>query len=186
MDLFPPAGFSGWTRIAIPPTNPLRPATQWKLDEANRIVLCEGDGGHEMLRYDRELKDFLLHVEWRFTKIDGEKRYNSGIFIRNNADGTIWHQAQAGLSGGFLFGNSPVNGVPQRFNLSKQMTENRVRPAGEWNTYEIRCEGKKITLSVNGAVTSEFDRCEVPRGYIALEAEGYAVSFRNLRLRVLP
>jgi hypothetical protein len=48
--------------------------------------------------------------------------------------------------------------------------------------YEIRCEGKKITLSVNGAVTSEFTQCEVPRGYIGLEAEGYRIEFRNLKL----
>jgi len=36
----------------------------------------------------------------------------------------------------------------------KEMKENRIKPAGEWNHYEIRVQGDKITLSVNGAAVS--------------------------------
>ena len=137
-------------------------------------------------RLFREERDFLLHVEWRFTKLDNETRYNSGVFVRNSLDGKIWHQAQAGLAGGWLFGVTPVNGAPQRINLRPEMKENRVKPAGEWNVYDIRCQGKTISLTVNGAVTSEFTACEVPKGYIGLEAEGYRIEFRNLKLTVSP
>jgi hypothetical protein len=180
--LMPDAAFHGWTRLAIPPEAALDPVSQWKVDAANGLIVCEGNRGHEWLRYDRELTDFVLYVEWRFTPVEGGKGYNSGIFVRNSADGRIWHQAQTGAGGGYLFGNTLVNGVPQRINLRPEMKENRVQAPGEWNVYEIRCEGKKITLSVNGAVTSEFTQCEVPRGYIGLEAEGYRIEFRNLKL----
>ena len=74
-DLFPDAQFSQWTRIAIPPTGKLDPVTQWKIDAANKVLVCEGDRGHEMLRYNRELADFVLQVEWRFTRKEGEPRY---------------------------------------------------------------------------------------------------------------
>ena len=37
------------------------------------------------------------------------------------------------------------------FNLQKEMREQRVKPAGEWNTYEITCKGRNVTLWVNGA-----------------------------------
>ena len=39
---------------------------------------------------------------------------------------------------------------------------------------------------MNGAVVSEFDECEVRKGYVGLEAEGYRIEFRNLKLKVLP
>ena len=106
------------------------------------MLLCEGDkSGHEMLRHNTELGDHVLHVEWRFVKLEGEPAYNSGIYVRTSADGAIWHQAQTGPTGGFLFGNTLVNGAPQRVNLRDAMTENRVKPAGEWNTYEITAKG---------------------------------------------
>ena len=74
----------------------------------------------------------------------------------------------------------------QRVNLREKMAENRVKPAGEWNTYEIRAVGRTLTLWVNGAVTSEFSECEVSRGHIGLEAEGYRIEFRNMTLKRLP
>lgn len=158
----------------------------WKLDAAGPILVCEGDkAGHEWLRYAHELGDFVAHVEFRFPPVEGEKRYNSGVFVRTSADGRIWHQAQATLEGGYLFGRTLVRGAEQMVNLRAKMTENRVRPAGEWNVYEVRAEGGRIVLWVNGAVVSEFTECEVPRGYFGLEAEGYRVEFRNVRLKRL-
>jgi hypothetical protein len=65
------------------------------------------------------------------------------------------------------------------------MKENRVKPAGEWNRYEIRAVGDTITLSVNGAVTSTMTGVALRKGYIGLEAEGFEIAFRNLRIRPL-
>lgn len=183
-NIMPNASFKGWTRISIPPDKPVDSQTQWKVDKARKLLICEGNRGHEWLRWDRELADFILHVEWRFPVIEGGKGYNSGVFVRNDEKGVIWHQAQAGdAGGGWLFGMTPVNGAPQRFNLRQEIKENRVKPAGEWNTYDIRCEGQKISLTVNGAVMSEYTQCGNPKGYIGLEAEGYRIEFRNLRVK---
>jgi hypothetical protein len=159
----------------------------WKLDPAGKILLCEGDRvGHEWLRYAPELSDFILHAEYRFAPVPGETRYNAGVFVRTGADGKVWHQAQATLEGGYLFGNTTVSGTMQMVNLREKMSENRVKPAGEWNVYEIRAVGKHITLWVNGAVVNEFPDCEVTRGFLGLEAEGYRVEFRNVQLKRLP
>ena len=185
-DIFPDEKFSEWTRISIPPGKPVSEPSQWKIDRAAGTVVCEGNGGHDMLRYNTEFADFVMHVEWKYIKVaDEQARYNSGIFVRNDADGTIWHQAQAGQAGGYIFGNTLVNGKQERINLRPQMTENRVKPVGEWNTYEITCKGKKISLSVNGKTVSEFDSCDVPKGYVALEAEGFRIEFRNIRVKQL-
>ncbi len=187
MDLFPDAGFTGWTRLPIPPTGKLTGVPQWKVDTAKRLIICEGNGGHDWMRLDREFADFDRHVEWRFTpRTGGETKYNSGIFVRNSADGSVWHQAQTGGgNGGYIFGSTLVGGAPTRINLKEKARTGLEKPAGEWNVYDIRCQGRTITLKVNGRVATGFAACEVPKGYIGLEAEGYRIEFRNLRVKEL-
>src|SRR5262249_18780604 len=98
----------------------------------------------------------------------------------------IWHQAQCGdSSGGYLFGETSANYALQRFSLRKEMTEQRVKPSGEWNTYEITCKGRNVTLWVNGAITTGWRGGQVPRGYIGLEAEGWRIEFRNVKVKLL-
>ncbi len=128
----------------------------------------------------------VFHVEFRYTPVTtGAKNYNSGIYTRNSADATIWHQAQAGHgSGGFLFGETGVApGTPlTRFNLSKE-AEKREKPAGEWNTFELGCRANIIWLWVNGRLTCQFSKCGNLAGHVGLEAEGYRIEFRNVKLK---
>ncbi len=188
IDLLADSSLKHWTRVPVPPTAALTTLSPWRVDTTSRTLICEGDkAGHEWLRYDKEFGDFVFQVEWRFTKLEGNRKYNSGIYVRNNADGTIWHQAQIGsASGGYLFGDTLVQGVTQRINLSPQVMERRVKEAGEWNLFEIRAEGPNLVLHVNGATTSEFSACEVAKGYVGLEAEGYRIEFRSVKLKELP
>jgi hypothetical protein len=185
-DILPDESLKGWTRIPIPPTDGLKPKLQWRVDTAQHALICAGDGGHEWLRFDQPLTDYLLQVDWRFTpRAPDEKRYNSGIGVRLSRYGELWVQAQTGLTGGYLFGANFADGAIKSFNLSKEMTANRVRPAGEWNHYEIRVRGDRITLSVNGEVVNELSGVGLRTGYIGLEAEGFEITFKNLRLQPL-
>jgi hypothetical protein len=186
IDLMPGPDLSGWTRIPIPAVPAGDPKLQWRVDPAQHTLICKGDGAHEWLRYDKEFGDFILQVEWRFTPREPDyKKYNSGIGVRMSKFGEIWFQAQTGLAGGWLFGDNIVNGVLSRFNLMKEMKENRVKQAGEWNLYEIRADGDKLTLSVNGGVTSQVTGCILRKGYIGLEGEYHEITFRNLKLKQL-
>ncbi len=191
VDLLAGKDLKDWMRVPLGavgqlPAGKATDSSPWKMDAAGGMLVCEGDkAGHEMLRYATELTDFVLHAEWRFTKLEGYKPYNSGVFVRTSADGAQWFQAQTGPGGGYLFGVVPAGGATGRVNLRNKMVENRVKPAGEWNTYEIRAAGKTLTLWVNGAIVNEYDACEVPRGYVGLEAEGYRIEFRNLKLKQL-
>ncbi len=189
VDLLADPTLKNWTRVPLQPVGQL-PAgkaddpSPWKMDASAQTLVCEGDkAGHEMLRHTTEVGDFVLHAEFKFTKLEGEKPYNSGVFVRTSADGTTWFQAQTGPAGGYLFGTVPVNGKPGRVSLRDQMIENRVKPAGEWNVYEIRAVGPTVTLWVNGAVVNEYKQSEVLRGYVGLEAEGYRIEFRNVKIK---
>ena len=64
-------------------------------------------------------------------------------------------------------------------------TQRLVRPAGEWNQYAIRAVDGEVTLWVNGVKVTRGFKCEPSSGYIALEAEGAPVEFRNIRFREL-
>ena len=67
-----------------------------------------------------------------------------------------------------------------------------VKP-GDWNAYEVRAEGPKITLKVNGATTAEYTEPEPPEtiartGIIAVQVhsgKALEVRFRNLRIKAL-
>jgi hypothetical protein len=186
INMFPADYQSQWTRVAIPPDHPVSNGAQWHIDASRKTIVCDGNGGHEWLRFNHELHNFTFHVKWRFTPVTtGTPKYNSGIFFRNNEDGSIWHQAQTSLGGGYVFGLTPVDGKPQRFNLQKQMKENRVKPAGQWNVYDIRCEGDTCTLAVNGEVVNTL-KTGVDKGYVGLESEGYQITFKDFKLRQLP
>jgi len=94
-DILPPADLHGWTRIPIPPVDGLKPKLQWRVDADRHVLICSGDGGHEWLRYDQELGDFIFQVDWRFTpRGPDERRYNSGVGIRLSKYGEIWYQAK--------------------------------------------------------------------------------------------
>jgi hypothetical protein len=181
---FPADAEAQWTRIAIPPTHPVSASTQWHIDAAKRQILCDGNAGHEWLRFNKELGNFSFHVKWRFTPVAGPPKYNSGVFFRNSEDGTIWYQAQTSLAGGYIFGMTPVDGKLTRFSEQKNMTENRVKPAGAWNAYDIRCVGDTCTLAVNGAVVNTIHNV-VAKGYIGLEAEGYRIEFKDFKIKEL-
>jgi hypothetical protein len=189
VDLLAGAGpeLKGWTRGPIPPNGKLREKTQWTLSADGKTLTCEGDGGHEWLRWDKEQGDFHYHVEWKFTPVtSGKKAYNSGVYVRNSGDGRVWHQAQVGPGpSAWLFGETFADGSLKRVDFSKQTLDKRVRPAGEWNFFELTCRGKEVTLWVNGEVVNAWNDCEVARGYVGLEAEGYRIEFRNVKLKPL-
>lgn len=177
-----------WKRVPIPSTATLNAENQWRYDKNLGVLICTGDKGHEMLRSDREYKDFILHVEWRFSRAEGKEqpRYNSGVMVRSSADGEYFVQAQVGNGPNvWLFADYPVNGKKERVNLRDQMTAQRVRPAGEWNTYEMTVNGPSVSLWVNGATIGSFDKVPVDRGYIGLEAEGFYIEFGNVKIKEL-
>jgi hypothetical protein len=186
VDILPPADLKAWYRVPVPPTGQLG-RDQWHVDGEKKVLICDGDGGHDMLLFKQEIGDAIFHFEFCYTKIEGKTGYNSGAYVRNSTNGAIWHQAQFGdAKDGFLFGQTlGPEGQKKSFNLSKQVTDMRVKPAGEWNTLEVTARGKVLTLWVNGAVTCQFENCGSEKGYLGLEGEGYRIEFRNLKVKAL-
>ena len=122
-----------------------RPATS----SARATAATSGSAGTSRARRLHLPRRVAVHA------VPGKKGYNSGIYARNSADARIWHQAQTGdASGGYLFGETDVNGEAQADQPREAVRDSRVKPAGEWKTFEIACKGQDMTLWVNGAVTN--------------------------------
>ena len=184
IDLLKDKDLKDWKRVPIPPGGKLNKRDCWKYDADSKTLNCDGVGIHEMLLFDKEFADGIFHVEWRFKKIDGKKGYNSGVYVRNSADGAIWHQAQVGSKNvGYIFGQTIIDGKKTGIPGNKLKVPQRGKEEGEWNTYEITCKGPNITLWVNGAVTAEWKTCQVPKGYFGLEAEGWYIEFKNIKFK---
>jgi hypothetical protein len=200
IDITPDPKLTGWTRVAPISTAGVKSAVDprlqvWRMSIRTGILDCRGDlppasgggkgGSHEMLRYEKELGDFTFHVEWRFTD-PHRAGWNAGVYARVNEKANVWHQAQVGGgSGGYWFGDTPdATGKIVRRKVDSM--EQRVRPAGLWNTYELTAQGDRLTLWVNGAITSELSGLQVRRGHVGLEAELHHIEFRNLMLKELP
>jgi hypothetical protein len=180
-------GLKDWKRVSIPPKSKLKDGNPWSYDDKTGTILCHGPGYHEMLLYNKKLADGVFHVEWRFKKIEDKKGYNSGVYARNSEDGAIWHQAQVGSKNvGHIFGDTPIeDGKRKRISTPKLKGEQRGKEAGEWNTYEITCQGKTMSLWVNGAVTTIWDACPVADGYFGMEAEGWVIEFKSVKFKPL-
>jgi hypothetical protein len=191
VDVFPGKDFKGWKRMPLDQVSPLATKAVWKHSEDGKILFCDGTGGvKELLLNDEERADGIFHVEWRWGKDQGEKpTYNGGIYLRSSEEGKTWIQAQVARGPkppvvGDLIGMLLEDGKPKRTDLA-QKGPGREAPVGEWNTYEITCKGKTVSLWVNGAVTCVWEDFPIAKGRLGLQAEFAAYEFRSLKWKKL-
>src|SRR5262245_56296766 len=60
-DILPGPELQGWSRVPVPPTGKLG-REQWHVDAASKVLICDGDGGHDMLLWNTELGDSIFHL----------------------------------------------------------------------------------------------------------------------------
>ena len=58
-------------------------------------------------------------------------------------------------------------------------------PLGEWTKMDVICEGKRITIKVNGTTVNECYDVFPAAGKILLQSEGFEIFFRNVELHPL-
>jgi len=148
---------------------------------------------NEFLATDREYENFELRVEFR---MDCTRGCNAGVQFRSQRvpDHHEVSGYQADIAPGIhgaLYDESRRNkmlAVPP-----KEVQEKAMALAREgWNEYVIRCEGRRIRLSINGVETIDYTEADeqIPqRGMIALQIHGGlvgAIRYRNIRIEELP
>ena len=171
------------------------------------LLVCTG---HPIgvMRSEKQYENFILHIEWRHMEPGG----NSGVFAWS--EGTVpegkrlpkgmeiqmleldWPKLHKKPDGtlppiayvhGELFGANGLKTVPDnpRGSRSKSI-ENRCKPKGEWNVYDVVCVDGTVKLSVNGKFVNGVSKASVKKGYLCLESEGAEIHFRNIQIMELP
>jgi hypothetical protein len=59
------------------------------------------------------------------------------------------------------------------------------KAAGKWNTVEIRADGTRLTVTVNGVKTAETTNNKYASGPVGLQYAAGTVRFRNVKIRTL-
>lgn len=153
-----------------------------------------------MLRTDQQYENFILEMEWKHIKPGG----NAGLFVHGDpltAPGTPFargievqildgRNSDTYTSHGDVFAIHGATMTPDRPHPKGWArclpSEQRCKPAGEWNHYRVESRDGTIKLSVNGKEVSGGTKCNPRRGYLCLEAEGSECHFRNIKIKELP
>ena len=163
------------------------------------------DGGN--LYTEKEYANFAFRFEFRLTE-----NANNGIGIRAPLEGDA---AYVGMEIQVLddSGSKYTKLQPGQYHGSIYQVVPAKRgfqkPVGEWNTEEIRADGRRITVTLNGTVIVDANLDDVTddavlkahrdltkpegsrgiantKGHIGFLGHGAHVEFRNMRIRVLP
>ena len=130
-----------------------------------------------------------------------EGQANSGFMFRAYAEpGKVFgYQSEVdgdpkrGWSGGFYDEGrrqwfiSPIKGDKASEEAFKKRAGDTFK-RDEWNTYRITCKGNKITIEVNGVVTTDAEDGMDASGVIGIQhhgEKGQTYRFRNLRIKEL-
>jgi hypothetical protein len=165
----------------------------WRVEDGAIVGgSMQGNARNEFLTSKKSYENFVLRLEYKLTGTEGF--VNGGVQIRsvripkppNEMKG---YQADIGANySGSLYDESRRNKI-----LAKADPEliKRVEKVGDWNRYEIRCEGPRVRLALNGEQTvdyTETDGTLDQKGLIGLQIHGGCkaeIRFRNITLEEL-
>jgi hypothetical protein len=196
-DLFNGKNLAGWVNVNTAPET-------WRV--RNKVLVCSGKP-HGVLCTAREYENFLLHIEWMHTEPGG----NSGVFAWSSAKPNPATRLPDGVEiqmleldwvklnsrqgrvpplayvHGELFGVNGVKVIPDHPRGERSMSvENRCKPRGEWNVYDVVAVDGVLKLAVNGRFVNGIRDATRKRGYLCLESEGAEIHFRNIKILELP
>lgn len=149
---------------------------------------------NEFLTSAKTYTNFVLRLKFKLTGTSGF--INAGVQFRsqratNPPNEMIGYQADLGDPSywGSLYDESRRNKTLAASNLTELA---KVLRRDVWNDYEIRCEGKRIRLVINGLQTVDYTEPDaaIPQtGLIGLQIHGGAVaevSYKDITVEELP
>lgn len=138
------------------------------------------------LATEKTYRNFVLDLEFKFVP-EG----NSGVFLRV---GDLADHVTSGFEIQILDthelekpGHHDGGGIIR----TAAPFENRVKPAGEWNRYQIVLIDSTLVVYLNGGLIQALDLSKSAvadrpmRGHISLQDEAKVVSYRNIRIKEL-
>ncbi|MFJ7330767.1 ThuA domain-containing protein [Streptomyces cyaneofuscatus] len=175
--LFGSSGTTGWKQ-----------AGPGSFTHANATLTSQGGLGLYWYQA-KEYTSYSLKLDWRQSGDD-----NSGVFVGFPASDDPWSAVNNGYEIQIDATDTPdrTTGAVYGFKSADLAARDAaLNPPGEWNTYEIRVEGERLQLFLNGRKINDFTNTDPVRslqqGHIGLQnhGDGDDVSFRNIRIKEL-
>ncbi|MES5819017.1 ThuA domain-containing protein [Streptomyces sp. RG80] len=148
-------------------------------------------GGMGMLWYAGSgFGAYSLKLDWRMAGDD-----NSGVFVGFPPSDDPWSAVNNGYEIQIDATDVPEKTTGSVYGFRSADLKKRDRalnPPGEWNTYEIRVEGERLRVWLNGVKINDFTNTDPARslrdGHLGIQNHGAddQVSFRNVRIKELP
>jgi hypothetical protein len=126
------------------------------------------------LRSNAVFADYILKFDFR-TKKGG----NSGLFIRS-AKGNEPHVSGYEVQ---IWDDNPK--FPTGSLVNHVRAKKATLKADEWNTYEIRLEGDRFQVTLNGKKILDARDAKSKAGHIGFQANKDKIEFRNIKLKPL-
>ncbi|WP_078855741.1 ThuA domain-containing protein [Streptomyces sp. NRRL F-5065] len=162
--------------------------------EADADGTLTTSGGMGLLWYAaREFGAYSLKLDWRMSSESGDD--NSGVFVGFPPSDDPWSAVDHGYEIQIDATDTPdrTTGSVYGFQSADLAARDRaLNPPGEWNTYEIRVEGERLRIWLNGVRINDFTNTDPARslrdGHIGIQNHGAEdrVSFRDIRIKELP
>ncbi len=168
--------------------------TTWRIEDGAFIggTLKTKVPHNEFLCTDRQFTNFVLRLKFKLVGTNGF--VNGGVQFRSqrvpNHFEASGYQADIGdpTWWGSLYDESRRNKVLVQSDAEKVK---KVLKRDDWNDYEIRCEGKRIRLAINGLQTVDYTEPDdsIPGfGIIGLQVHGGGqteASYKNITIEEL-
>ncbi|MGW4733760.1 ThuA domain-containing protein [Streptomyces shenzhenensis] len=148
-------------------------------------------GGMGMLWYaDQSFGAYSLKLDWKMAGDD-----NSGVFVGFPPSDDPWSAVNNGYEIQIDATDVPEKTTGSVYGFRSADLKKRDRalnPPGEWNTYEIRVEGERLRIWLNGVKINDFTNTDPARslrdGHVGIQNHGAddQVSFRDIRIKELP
>ncbi len=137
----------------------------WTAENGCEVDVVDGclrlKSGLGWLRHDSRLRDFELHVEWKALQAT---QYDAGIYLRSSRDGMPF--PRTGYQVNLLDGHE--GNIP---NLEAAKSKGLAKPAGEWNTFDLRVVGPTASLRVNGQNAWQATGLTILDGWLGFQVE---------------
>jgi hypothetical protein len=167
----------------------------WRIENGALVggSLTETVPKNDFLTTTRRYSNFVLRLKFKLTGTDGF--INGGVQFRSErmrdpAHEMIGYQADLGAKyWGSLYDESRRNKVLAELDQTK--AAQLVKP-DDWNDYEVRAEGRRIRISLNGQQTVDYtepDETIPVSGLIGLQIHGGGkaqISFKDITIQELP
>ena len=187
--------------------------TGWKCNNGKPIATDIEDGclvpyksGGYLIIHEEQFGDFILKCDVRWE----DTRCNSGIFFRvEDPEDPVNTGFEIQVMAGDGVGKHQMGAIYDLVSTSK----NSSHGTGQWNSFEIKCQGPLISVTLNGELVCEMN-CDAftepgvcpdgqkhkyqlngtPRavkdfarnGYLGFQDHGHKVWFKNVKVLELP